>query len=252
MINNVFWTSGHSEQFLTLAKITWDHSTPLLFRIDTASRSENNFTGTRAVGARRETWCVAPDNLGMAAWVVDQEGNVRVGLAVDGAGIRAIHRRNDDDAWVPLHNLGLGEFPIAIDWDGRTAYEPRLGNTGTWGVAKYDLLSQTKGAMVASDGDCDIVNPRELWGNGEHLLFSAGKRRLIGVRYKEGAKTIWLDPDMARAQATFDHYFPGSVNLISSWSDDCTKVVVEVWSGDASPKYLLLDTKARKLRRLFN
>ncbi len=258
-VTNVLWTSGHSEEFLTLARYQKDGmineyfvTTPLVYRVNTASQSQNNLSSSSAIWARKEYWCVASDMPGIDYWVPDREGNIRVGISLRDGGTRAIHRKNDDDAWSPLGNLGRGEYPMAIDWDGRTAYEATLGKTGTWCVARYDLLTQTKGPIIASGGDHNIVDPRDPYESREHFLFATGKRRLIGIRYQaETVRTIWLDADMARAQATFDHYFPNAANVICSWSDDCSKVVVAVWSGRRSPTYVLLDTKARKLGRLF-
>jgi dipeptidyl aminopeptidase/acylaminoacyl peptidase len=196
---------------------------------------------------------VADDREGMTDWVVDREGSVRIGVMFDEDETRVIYRRDDQAQWLPLHDFdahGKGGCPLAIDYDGKTAYVSALTKFGTWGIFSYDLDAQKRGPLVFADENYDIVSPNDVRSHSS-LLFSKKKQKLVGVRYvAEMEKTVWLDPEMAQLQATLDHALPGVVNTVDGWSDDESKLLVRSWSDRQPSIYYILDRNTKQLRKM--
>jgi dipeptidyl aminopeptidase/acylaminoacyl peptidase len=254
---DVFFYSGDSNQFLVLGTYE-SRAHPVVRRINSDPRPMTSAEKARmamaAVGM--ELGDVVTDNEEMNQWVVDRVGRVRLGVAFDGDDTRVIYRDNDLAPWTRLRDFefhGPGGYPMAIDWDGRTAYVATLTRYGTWGVSTYDLVARKMGPLIAADSTYDILSPTDYLANRTSLLFSRKKQRLIGIRYPASVyKTAWIDPEMAQLQVSLDRAFPGSFNTITDWSDDETKILFSSWSDRQPPIYYLLDKTTRQIHRLFS
>jgi dipeptidyl aminopeptidase/acylaminoacyl peptidase len=221
-------------------------------------RTEVNFTHPSVLEVNTvtgNTGVVADDSAGVTDWVADQEGNVRIGVKFDGADTSVIYRDNDQAGWRRLPDFdfhGQGSHPLAIDFDGKTAYVAGITPYGTWGIFSYDLSTSTRGPLVFADPTYDVINPNDFAAHAA-LVFSKAKRRLVGVIYTaEYTKTAWLDRDMASVQATLDRVLPGAANTVINGSSDDTRFLVQSWSDRHPGVFYIFDRRTGQLRKIFN
>jgi dipeptidyl aminopeptidase/acylaminoacyl peptidase len=255
-LSNIFFVPGNSNSFLARSATP---NTPVVYEIDsTTRRSEpSNYGGlSSATHTGGGFKLVAKDNLGANGWIPDREGKVRVGISYDGEDTNAFYRDDEDAPWVRLHDFdfhGLGALPIAVDWDGHTAYAATLTQYGTWGISSYDLAAQRKGPMIAADPAYDMVSPTDILSTQSALRFSRKRGKLVGVTYPTQLyKTIWFDPEMARIQEYLDKALPDTMDLICGWSDDENKFLIESWSDRHPAVYYLLDIGTKRLRKIMD
>ncbi|MGN6530056.1 MAG: alpha/beta hydrolase family protein, partial [Burkholderiaceae bacterium] len=104
----------------------------------------------------------------------------------------------------------------------------------------YDVARPAFGDRLAADDTDDVDAPR----------FEAGSSSIVGfVTSGMKPRQIWLDPEMARAQAVVDGEMPDHVNVLSrSGAGD-----VAVWSYSDTDfgRMSVLDPKTLKMREIF-
>ncbi len=253
-LNNIFFIPEISNSFLARSNTP---NTPVVYEIDSTPRRSDlrDDAGVLSV-VRGGPRLVAKDNLRANGWIPDREGKVRVGISYDGKDTNAFYRDDEDAPWVRLRDFdfhGLGALPIAVDWDGHTAYTATLTQYGTWGVSSYDLAAQRKGPLIAADPAYDMVSPTDILSTQSALRFSRKRRKLVGVTYPTQLyKTIWLDPEMTRIQENVDKALPDTMDLICGWSDDESKFLIESWSDRHPAVYYLLDIGTKRLRKIMD
>lgn len=206
------------------------------------------------VNTLRGGTALVANNVGdIDGWIPDRAGQVRIGVRWDGRRSRMIYRQKDEAPWENIPEFGIGKqggYPLAFDYDGHTVYVASLTEAGTWGIYSYDLTTRRLGQLICADPVYDVHSPHDFY-NRSALIFSAKKRKLIGVRYAtELTRTVWLDEDMAQVQATLDHALPGVVNTIINWSRDENKILAISWSDRQPGDYYLLDKESRQLRKI--
>ncbi len=256
-MEDIFFADHHSEEFLALDTGSDGYMThPVVNRVNAAPARTGYADMGRAAAVSLNQHLVADNNLGINEWVADRKGAVRIGVAFDGVATSVIYRQSDDAPWVRLHQFdsnGMGGYPFAIDWDGRTAYAGTLTSHGTWGISTFDLDGIKPSRLIASDPTYDIAPPNNVIELGTRLRFSLKKQRLVGISYQGAVpKVMWLDPEFAQIQASIDHSLPGMVNTLADWSDDETKFIIRSWSDRHPGTYYLLDRAAGKLKKLFD
>jgi dienelactone hydrolase len=256
-LTGIFFVPGHSIHYLQLgAAMARTRNHPVVYDVDTRPGRTANIPQGVAGVTRQDVHLVVDDSEEVNAWVPDREGNIRLGISYDGDETRVIYRPDDDSPWQHLTDFdckGLGGYPMAVDWDGRTAYAAALTPAGTWGVASYDLGSRKRGPLVASDEVYDILSPNDYMVSRSYLLFSRRKHKLVGISYPASAqRTVWLDPEFAGVQAAMNRALPGMINGIWNWSDDETKILVHSYSDRSPGAYYLFDGTAHSLRKLFD
>jgi dipeptidyl aminopeptidase/acylaminoacyl peptidase len=229
---------GDSDTVLLLQRPTVSIKNPVVLEL-------NTMNGNMGI--------VADDREGMNGWIADFDGNVRVGVKFDDNETRVIYRDDDHAPWQPLHDFdfqGKGSYPLAIDFDGRTAYVAGLTQGGTWGIFSYDLIARKKGPLIFADETYDVANPNN-FADRSALIFSKKKRRLIGVRYTaETERTVWFDREMAQLQATLDQALPNVTNTVTGISDDESKLLVRSWSDRQPGIFYVLNRNTKQLRKV--
>ncbi|MFI5356281.1 MAG: alpha/beta hydrolase family protein [Opitutales bacterium] len=125
-----------------------------------------------------------------------------------------------------------------------------LGQAGTWGVYRYNLLKGQLGVMVIENPHFDIINPNNNPGS-VGLLYSRAEHRLVGIRYMtDWLHTIWLDPGFVAVQEAVDRVLPQTNNLLTSWSDDRSKFLVLAVTERSPGTYYLFDAAKHRFTKL--
>lgn len=217
----------------------------------------------------------------------DKSVGYLMGYTMTGAGRRDIYRVDLDTGVGVVHQMGSDEFSdFVISRTGQMAARTFESSTGRWrmevsapgkpwvpagalasgtidgtsllgfGRTLDTVLTYTKGEdndwnLVEIDRATgkagDIVNPDHRTDN----LIRAQDGRLAGVSYSAPYPVYqFYDPKLAAGWTLVSQAFKGKALHLSSWSDDFSKLVVNVeGTGDAGSWYLI-DPAAKSAKRI--
>ena len=190
--------------------------------------------GTDTKGTR-----VAAKN-GVWAWIADDAGVVRVGLGFENRKVKVWYRRepgeelrliarlrpeDEDEIWNVARLLKGSDEGFAL--------EP--GESGRLALRRFNYATREIGEVV-------YENPE--WDLSQVELDEAGKP--MAVRFTDDAeRVVWLDPAMARLQASFERALGASQVRIAGRARDGSRLLV--WAGSASdPGKLYVYTAATR------
>lgn len=179
------------------------------------------------------------------SWITDQSGVVRIGMTSDKAAKKngIIYRENADSEWRSIATFSKDSpswAPIAFDHDGKTLYVSSNLDADTRGIYKYDLESMEMGDLIYRNDTFDAAG----------LLYSDYRKDPIGVRYaREKAHQIWFDEEKEMIQGIIDNTFPDTTNVVTTMSDDESKMVVASYSDKQAAFYTLFSIEGGSLKR---
>lgn len=186
-------------------------------------------------------------------WVVDHDDRLRLAIKTIGTGWETMARSAVGEKWEmesDLSSPGGNLLPVAFGYDPDLLYVGKQGPTGTWGIYTYHVATRTLGELVLENPHFDIINPNHN-PSGVGIMFSRGKRQLVGVRFMaDWLTTIWLDPEFAAVQEAVDQALPQTNNLLVSWSNDVQKIIVLARTDRDPGTFYLLDRTAKSFRKL--
>jgi dipeptidyl aminopeptidase/acylaminoacyl peptidase len=185
-------------------------------------------------------------------WITDRAGVVRVAIERDeNDSFSVIKYRTDEKS--PWREVGRqpGDAPswtpIAFDGDNKTLIIASDVDRKTRGLFTYDPEQMQVGQTLVDDPIYDATD----MDGGANLIYSHKKKRVVGARYEaEKSKTVWFDPDFKALQAGLDVALPGTLNIITSFSDDESAFVVAAVSDRDPGSFYLFDAKLSSLQLL--
>jgi dipeptidyl aminopeptidase/acylaminoacyl peptidase len=195
----------------------------------------------------------------VAAWGVDANGVVRVGILSHGELSGVIYRESEKAEWrtiLPLKNRRGQLRPLGFDAANEKIFVAALTEEKRWTVFLLDPATGQLSPPLLADPEYDILPDHYVPGIGGQVLsaplFSRKKNSLLGVRYVTDAPRVkWFDHEFAVYQQAVDHALPDTVNLLVDISLDGKR---QLWFGfsDQHPgAYYLLDAEKHSFRPLF-
>ena len=130
-----------------------------------------------------------PDPIG---WVMDHAGVARVAISYRRGRVTVRYR---DDPKAPWKTLAEGDQtsldfnPLGFDYDNKTLFVSMRDGKDTAGIHIYDTDKNASKEVFVQHPLVDI----------NHLVFSRGKKKLLGVTYEaDKPGVVWLDGEMQR------------------------------------------------------
>lgn len=190
------------------------------------------------------------------AWMSDDQGVIRLGIARDGDDTKVQYRESARGAWrtLPLPSRGHEKLrPLGFDPFTGSFYVAGFNAEDRWTVFPYDLTDGSRGPAVVSDPVYDTLGgsyrPSYSGLPLTRPLFSEAQQRLIGIAYVAVAPRVhWLDPEFARIQAAVDRSLPHTVNLLVNASRDDQRLLFLSYSDRQPGIYHLLDRRERTFK----
>lgn len=179
---------------------------------------------------------------GVWDWYADDQGVVRLGLAIDGRNWTVWHRSSPEEKL----RATRGKFPrdddSAVDQfifgkDGKS-WVITNERTGRFGVYRYDLKTNSAGEAVYENSEVDI----------DEIVYDPETNEISGVHFEDDRRrTFWFDPERKALQAKLERALPNSVVRVVQASADRNRMLV--WSGGGSDPgaYYLLDRAASRM-----
>ena len=176
-------------------------------------------------------------------WLADRRGIVRVAISRNQEIDRLWYRESFSAPWTKLEEAPTGRLsvrPLAFDFDDRTLYVSAYAGQDKAAIYQYDFAKRTVGERIARHLDVDM----------SQLIFSAARRRLLGIAYDaDKPGVIWLYEHYARLQQMVDRALPDTVNRLSIADRNPKWALVEAHSDKSPVTYYLLDTEKPALQK---
>jgi dipeptidyl aminopeptidase/acylaminoacyl peptidase len=169
-------------------------------------------------------------------YLADQKGIVRMGVTEEPSGQRAgiLYRSSVDAEWEEIAGFdayGRSWRPLAFDYDRERVFVASSEETGYEQIHVFDLKNRKMGPRVYGVEGFDISG----------LRMSDHMRALVGVAFNtDKPGVIWFHDEKQLIQQYLDRRFPDTVNMITSWSEDETRMVITSYSDRHAPFYHLL------------
>ncbi len=181
---------------------------------------------------------------GVQSWLVDQEGQPRVGGGIEGQVFKAFYRPVGKKNWQQLFQKNLRErtafYAVLIDpADPDIAYVMSDFKADTIGLYKYRLSTASFIEEVFRHPDVDIAGP----------VFDRNRTELHGVVFVSGDFEVhWLsriEPEILRK---IQDRLPEFGLSIASKSQDYKRLVVRASAADRPDRYYLYEPDKDKLQ----
>ncbi|MFT3783589.1 MAG: S9 family peptidase [Nibricoccus sp.] len=176
-------------------------------------------------------------------WAADQQGHIRMGISVQDGKASILYRENDSAEWQTTSTLEMDADirPIGFTHDGQAVYVRVRSRHHTWALYLYNLRTRELGEPI--------------WENKEYDFDSVVRdpltREVVGVRYMaEGPRTDWLNAKYKGIQAAVDAILPGTVNVISNFTRDGKRMLVNSFSDRAPEVAYVYDTERGEVRSI--
>lgn len=194
----------------------------------------------------------------VSSWVMDRNLVPRVAVSnAERVGsepwiMRSVwHRSGEGAKWEKLFEykyswdnpVGDMMMPVAFDFDNTTLYvSTTIGGRDKRAIYKYDTVNKKMGELVFEHPLIDITGG---------LLFSAEKKKLVGIRYSaEMPATKWFDPELDNLQKQLDATLPGNVNQIGVAEEKAKRLLVSSMSPTNPGEYFLFDNEKKAIEPL--
>jgi dipeptidyl aminopeptidase/acylaminoacyl peptidase len=180
-------------------------------------------------------------------WMADRTGAVRLGSASDQRerSFTVLYRPDEKSDWREISRQDSdapGWRPLAFDGDNRTLLITSDLGRSTQGLFRFDPETNRVVETLVTDPIYDVA---------PQLVYSRKRARFVGARYNaEKPATVWFDEEFRSLQASLDAALPGTVNEISSFTDDESVFVVTATSDRDPGSFYLYDAKANSLALL--
>lgn len=206
----------------------WTHVTPM--RLDV--------TNTRA----RSMALGAPDHI--EQWVLDPNGEPRVGIATHGGETVFYWRAPKSTEWKELsrHKGYMAPYwPEFVDTEGALFVTRSEGPAATSVLRRFDFAKN-------APADEPLVRAVGFDFRGDPVYDDTG--RILGIRIRTDAETtVWFDRRLAQWQKDVDARMPGRVNRLDCrrCAADDAIVLVRSWSDQDPGRFALYDPQRKAL-----
>jgi dipeptidyl aminopeptidase/acylaminoacyl peptidase len=182
---------------------------------------------------------------GITHWMADQEGRVRIGVAMLHSPPGVLVKTRQSDEWITpaalkdWHRQGKRVMPLGFDLDSDILYFS-AEYKGKAAVFRLNIAdSQANPELVFSDPDYDI--------NGK-LMYRSRPGRPIGAAYlADDLQSVYWDESGKALQQRVDAVLPGRTNYLASSSDDGSKHIVYSFGPQQPPEYYLLNERTNRI-----
>jgi dipeptidyl aminopeptidase/acylaminoacyl peptidase len=189
---------------------------------------------------------VAENPGNIMGWFTDHAGEIRGGLALEGAKLRLVYRPGSNAPFQTLEVFGLRDdvyWPHGFEYDNRTLLVGHYGDRSPQGIYRYDTAEHKLKELAFRHAEYDAAS----------LVFSNRKRSVVGIQYlAERPEVFWFDTDYKRMQTDLDRTLTNSLNLPVSMSEDGSRAVCLAASDRTPGAYFLLDNTTHRLQKLFD
>ncbi len=162
-----------------------------------------------------ETELVMSGREGISGWMVDHDGNPRLGIGYDDDRLKLIARTVATSDWVDLHEnetFESGRFsPLAFDFDGNSMFVRSAVANGRFAIYRFDLTTGKLSEKIFEHAEVDARG----------IEVSNSRKKLLAVTFtRDRLERQFFDDDHKRLMLSIDKALPGRSNHILDNTDD--------------------------------
>ena len=189
-------------------------------------------------------------------WVLDSKLVPRVTISrAPGASTEAVvhYRAGPDSPWSVLLRFDATKppatVPLGFDADDKQLIVASNEGRRNMAIFRYDPEAKKLGELIAQHPQYDLgASPQG--ADLDSLIVDPRNRQVIGVRVDgDREETVWLDPAMAKIQATVDATLPGRTNVMRR-SGGAQRFVVTSYNDTSPGRFYIFDDAKRSLEEV--
>ncbi|MEM7671762.1 MAG: prolyl oligopeptidase family serine peptidase [Verrucomicrobiota bacterium] len=186
---------------------------------------------------RRKMILINPGNV--VGWMTDNDGVVRAGVTrdlskSDSVSFGMVYRKDDDEDFRVIEEFSEENPRVTFAGfhpDNQLMYVLMGKDGGPNALYNYDPATSTLGEKLLSDELFDVSG----------VGFNAVTDELMVASIdKDKPEFIWYEEEKAQIQEALDQANPDTINLLSSMSDDGTRIIAASYAGNKPTTYNLL------------
>ena len=189
-------------------------------------------------------------------WILDSRLVPRVAVAATpgaSTGVVTYYRSAADAPWKEINRFDSTKppafVPLGFDDDDKHLLVASNAKRAAMAIHRYDPETGNFTELIAQHPQYDLGGSPQ--GNATATLLRDPKTQaILGLRVDtDRIETVWLDPDLAKIQATIDAALVGRTNLIQRTTEG-KRLLVSSFSGTSPGIYYLFHTATRSLEEI--
>ncbi|MCP4270594.1 MAG: S9 family peptidase [Gammaproteobacteria bacterium] len=177
-------------------------------------------------------------------WLVDNEGNVRGAMGLDGLIGKFYYKSKGEKEFRVLREYTVTDEainPIGFDFDDKTLYVSSNIGRDKSAIYTFDPEANKLGEMIFGHDEVDVGG----------MIFSRKNKKLLGATYFDDyPHIVYFDEAEKKLRSKLEKAFPGKEVNFTSRSKDEMLNIVHVGNDMDPGKYYLFDRNTNKLRYL--
>lgn len=176
-------------------------------------------------------------------WLTDNDGNLRVAVATDGANKTLLYRKTESD---PFKEITTTDFksairPLFFTFDNRFLYVSSNINRDKRAIYKYDIENGKHLELIYEHPEVDV-----------YRLKRSKKRKVItGVSYTTTKHQFhFFDEKRKKLQEMFENRLPGYEIYINNHSKDETRMIIRTYSDKSLGAFYYYEHPHKELKKL--
>ena len=176
-------------------------------------------------------------------WLTDNDGNLRVAVATDGANKTLLYRKTESD---PFKTIITTDFkssirPLFFTFDNRFLYVSSNINRDKQAIYKYDIENGKHLELIYEHPEVDVYR----------LKRSKKSKVITGVSYITAKHQFhFFDKKQKKLQEMFENRLPGYEVYINNHSRDETRMIIRTYSDKSLGAFYYYDHLRNELKKL--
>ena len=186
---------------------------------------------------------VAENPGNITRWLTDNEGNLRVAVATDGANKTLLYRKTESDPFKAIITTDFKSAirPLFFTFDNRFLYVSSNINRDKRAIYRYDIENGEHLDLVYEHPEVDVYR----------LMRSKKRKAITGVSYTTTKHRFhFFDEKRKKLQKMFENRLPGYEIYINNHSKDETRMIIRTYSDRSLGAFYYYDHLNREFRKL--
>ena len=176
-------------------------------------------------------------------WLTDNDGNLRVAVATDGANKTLLYRKSESDPFKAIITTDFKSAvrPLFFTFDNRYLYVSSNIDRDKQAIYRYDIENGKHLELIYQNPEADVY----------HLMRSKKRKVITGVSYTTTRHEFhFFDEERKKLQEMFENRLPGYEVYINNHSKDETKMIIRTYSDRSLGAFYYYDHLHKELKKL--
>jgi dipeptidyl aminopeptidase/acylaminoacyl peptidase len=176
-------------------------------------------------------------------WLADNQGKLRIAVAVEGLDTTLLYRKTEADPFKEIITTDFKSsfWPLFFAFDNKYLYVSSNIGRDKRAIYKYDIENRKHQELIYEHPEVDVG----------HLLRSKKRKVITGVSFITDKRNYhFFDQNRKELQNTLERKLPGYEVAVTKMSKDETKMIVRTYTDKSRGAYYFYDRSSAAFRKL--